>query len=330
TPPPTATMTASPTRVPPTFTAPPSVTPSATASVTPAIAAMTVTAADTASPVPPPPTLRPTQPPVTIVYATSVAVLTPGGTPFVPRTQDEAELVYYTPSAVINPLPVVAQQPVVTLPLLPFNTDFEGASAPQGAQEVVAPAGWLAWWRTGGIDCGLYQQLGTAGPCPALEYPGLEYRRPEFSVIPLAQQWLDPPRIQSGTQAARFFCTYGICMAGYVQRVQVMPGLAYVLGAWAHSWCTDDSSDHAHSQLETRDAWLNCEVAVGLDPTGGLDPFSPAVVWQAASIYDTYAYLATPPVTAQASAMTLYLRGRSLWGLRHNDFHFDGVTFAPS
>jgi len=217
---------------------------------------------------------------------------------------------------------------VAELPVTPINTGFEGAAAQQGAMEVVVPEGWTAWWRTGPVDCAIYRRLSTTGPCPALEEPDLMYRRPEFSVIPASGVWLDPPRVYGQGQAARFFCTFGICTAGYLQRVQVVPGRRYVLSAWVHSWCTDNGNDHYHSQLETRDDQLNCEMALGLDPSGGLDPLSPAVVWQAAYAYDSYVYLATPAVAAQGSVMTLYLRGRSLWGLRHNDFHFDQVSFV--
>ena len=69
-------------------------------------------------------------------------------------------------------------------------------------------------------------------------------------------------------------------------------------------------------------------MALGIDPTGGADPLSPAVIWQAIYAYDTYTFVSTPAVLAQGPVMTLYLRGRSLWALRHNDFHFDQGTFA--
>lgn len=328
----TATPTATPTRLTSSTPTLPAATDPPPATPTPFIVVATYTPSVTASSLPmtfPPPPPPPAT--VRVVTATAgprVAESNPTTAVGLPSVL-AIGVVYYTPVAGLNSLPVSAAVPVADLPTAAANTGFEGRAAPQGAQEVVAPAGWLTWWRSGPVDCALYAQLGTMGPCPAVEYPGLAYRRPEFSVIPRTQQWLDPPRIYSGGQAARFFCTYGICIAGYVQRVQVTPGQQYVLGAWGHSWCSDNTDDPYHSQLETQDARLNCELAVGLDPTGGLDPFSPAVVWQTLYTYDTYTYLQTPPVTAERPVMTLYLRGRSLWGLRHNDFHFDQVTFTP-
>ncbi len=234
----------------------------------------------------------------------------------------------YEPSALINPLPLPAVVPVTSLPRVPVNTGFEGAAVQQGAAEVVVPQGWTAWWRTGAVSCALYQQLGTTGPCPVADYPGLTYKRPEFTVIPSSGPWLDPPRVYGQGQAARFFCTFGICVGGYLQRVQVTPGQRYVLTAQVHSWCTEDSANHRRSQLETRDDQFNCELALGIDPTGGADPLSPNIIWNTLYAYDTYTFLSTPAVVAPGPAMTLYLRGRNLWALLHNDFHFDQVSFS--
>ena len=212
------------------------------------------------------------------IAATPISVVI--GTP--PPGQLQADLreqLIYTPSGEINVLPISAVVAVRDLPATPFNAGFEGPAIQQGAPEVYAPQGWTAWWRTGPVDCTIYRVLGTAGPCPVFEEPDLIYRRPEFTVIPASGPWLNPPRVLGEGAAARFFCTYGICVAGYLQRVQVIPGQTYVLSAWVQSWCSDDDSDHAHSQLATEDDRLNCELAVGLDPEAGLDPRSPTIVW---------------------------------------------------
>lgn len=213
------------------------------------------------------------------------------------------------------------------LPQAPENPGFDGFAVEQGASEVVVPLGWSAWWRTGPIDCVLYERLETTGPCPSIETPDLAYKRPEFTVIPAEGRWLDPPRVVGDGQAARFFCTYGICEGGYLQQVQVRLGERYVLSAQMHAWCTQNTQETYRSQLDTVDDRLNCELAVGLDPTGGLDPRSAEVIWQPIYAYDAFQLVRTPPVQAQSAVMTLYLKGRSLWALRHNDFHFDQVTF---
>lgn len=327
--PPSLDYTFTPTWPSPTVTRIPSLTatqmPTATSTMlpstaTPIVATFTPSSTQTAEPpAAVPPTLPPAPP----------ATLPPLITTPLPVTAAPGAAVYYEPSALVNPLPLPAVVPVANLPRVPVNTGFEGAAVPQGAMEIVVPQGWTAWWRDGAVDCAIYAQLGTTGPCPVVDYPDLTYKRPEFSVISSSAPWLDPPRIYGQGQAARFFCTFGICVGGYLQRVQVTPGQRYTLSAQVHSWCTDDSGNHQRSQLETRDDQLNCELALGIDPTGGADPLSHNIIWNTFYAYDTYTFLSTPAVVASGSAMTLYLRGRNLWALRHNDFHFDQVTFGP-
>jgi hypothetical protein len=209
----------------------------------------------------------------------------------------------------------------------PVNTAFEGDQFLQdGAVEVAVPVGWQAWWQTGTVQCALYELLNTGGYCP-----NQTYYRPEFEVVNPATM-IRGERVLDGSQSVRFFCTYGVCIGGLFQQARVVPGARYVFGGYAFSWCSTDPEFHQdvlHSTLETRDDQLNCEVALGLDPAGGTDWRSPSVQWVAMSAYDTYTYFETPLVTATGPTMTLFIRGRSLWGFHHIDFHFDGLSFAP-
>lgn len=333
-PPPTPTLppaldfTVTPTWQSPTPTVTP--IPSLTASLTPLPVTITPLVTATSIELSPTETVVPevvTAPPPTIPPPVAVTPF-PTQSLAIPVTGVEGRMgVGSAGNGTINVLPEIAFPPQEVLDT-PLNAGFEGGRMEQGAVEVVVPEGWTAWWRTGAIDCGVYAALATTGPCPAVDYPGLKYRRPEFSVIPADGRWLDPPRVFGDGQAARFFCTYGICEGGYLQPVRVSPGTTYVLSAQSHAWCTENTSDPFHSQVGTRDEQLNCEVALGLDPTGGLDPLGANVVWQAANIYDSFAPLAIGPVQAQGDTVTLFLRGRSLWPVRHNDFHFDAVTFT--
>jgi hypothetical protein len=159
----------------------------------------------------------------------------------------------------------------------------------------------------------------------------LSYYRPEFEVVNPATM-IRGERVLDGTQSVRFFCTYGVCIGGLFQQARVVPGARYVFGGYAFSWCSIDPEfhqDNLHSTLNTRDDQLNCEVALGLDPTGGTNWNGPSVQWIAMNAYDRYTYFETPPVIATGETMTLFIRGRSLWGFHHIDFHFDGLNFAP-
>lgn len=227
-------------------------------------------------------------------------------------------------SNTINPIPLPPVVDGSTLPTIPNNIDLDsGQVQQQGIQEINVPQGWVAWWREGTVDCTIYLSLPTDGQCPTLQDPDTIYKRPEFTVVSQIQY---PNRVRDG-QAARFFCVFGVCQGGYMQRVQTTPGANYVFSAYGFSWCSQGDTINV-SQLATRDDFLNCEIAVGIDPTGGIDPLSPNIIWSTANIYDSFSLLATPPVTATTNVMTLYIRGRSLWGLKHNDFHFDDLNFA--
>lgn len=279
-----------------------------------------VTAVQSPTAVPGPPRI----PPLTLIPT----LLAPVVQPSLVGVDVDGRMIANVPASGINPLPLPAVRSLDQIPAQPVNTGFDEEAMEQGAVEVVVPDGWTAWWRTGPIDCGIYQRLDTTGLCPALEEPNLSYRRPEFTVIPGSGRWLDPPRVVGDGQAARFFCTYGICEAGYLQQVRVTPGAVYTLSAMVHAWCTQNTADVYHSHTGTRDEQLNCELALGLDPSGGINPLSPDVVWTAVYAYDVFAEVVTPPVRATGQVMTLYLRGRSLWAVRHNDFHFDRVSFG--
>jgi len=220
----------------------------------------------------------------------------------------------------------VAQVP---LPLVAADLSFEGGENYQDDQvEIGVPQGWQAWWRRGQLDCTLYQQLPTDGQCPLLDDPSAVYYRPEFQVLN-GDEMILGERVQNGSQAVRFFCTYGVCTAGLYRRVEAVIGQAYVFGGMAFTWCDNTPAVHEDpliSQLVTRDDQLNCEVALGIDPAGGIDPFSGNIVWITRNYYDTYQYLETPAITAQSDVITLFIRGRSLWGMHHNDFHFDNLS----
>ena len=81
------------------------------------------------------------------------------------------------------------------------------------------------------------------------------------------------------------------------------------------------------------DAVRNISFQMGIDPTGGIDIWSPSVVWGTPlHIYNIFA-----PVQAQALALgnkaTAFIRGRNIWRLQHNDFYIDDMSFsadAPS
>lgn len=284
----TPAATSTPTALPATWT------PSAT--FTPATPTATVT-----------PSPRPTQPPrptrtplptaTDTPSATATATLTPTDTPA--PTIPFPTYVYATP------------QPPPPGNLL-VNGGFEGGSHFEGAPEVEVPDGWTAWY---------YE-----GPVTHDEENNVGYARPEFKVIRARHPYLDPPRIHEGSGAVLFFGTFKVVDAGYWQQVPVIRGARLRLTGWAHSWSSHDSDDPHFSQLATADDRINAAAQLGIDPRGGAMALGVDVVWGPPTyIYDHYAPVQPVEVVAQADFVTVFLRGRTMWPFRHNDFYFDAI-----
>jgi hypothetical protein len=77
------------------------------------------------------------------------------------------------------------------------------------------------------------------------------------------------------------------------------------------------------------DAERNFTFWLGIDPTGGTNPYAPTVVWgKGAHIYNAYHQVPSVEVTAQADRVTVFLRSRTLWPFKHNDAYWDNVVLA--
>ncbi len=162
----------------------------------------------------------------------------------------------------------------------------------------------------------------------------------------------DPRRVRSGQKGMLLFTFHRKHDAGFLQQVQVTPGTPLRLTAWAHAWSnchgrehTDDpkwSEGPGHDSgvlLEgqeapagspgTPDDWRNFTFWVGIDPTGGTNPFADTVVWgQGAHIYNEYAQLPPAEARAQAGTVTVFLRSRTLWPFKHNDAYWDDAELV--
>ena len=162
----------------------------------------------------------------------------------------------------------------------------------------------------------------------------------------------DKRRVRSGSKAILLFTFWRRHKAGFLQRVQVEPGQRYRLTAWAHAWSNHHGRDdgghvddgrwsdgagyevvawQAGSQPHDtgdpqQDAKANFTFRVGIDPTGGLDPFAGTVVWgQGYHIYNGYCRELEVEATASAGFVTVFLYSETLWGFKHNDAYWDDV-----
>ncbi|MBL7063464.1 MAG: emp24/gp25L/p24 family protein [Anaerolineae bacterium] len=155
----------------------------------------------------------------------------------------------------------------------------------------------------------------------------------------------DPRRVHSGQKGMLLFTFWRRHDAGFLQQVQVTPGTKVRLTAWAHAWSnwhdgahpddprwSDGPGYEAGFALEgdvQGDNWRNFTFYVGIDPTGGTNPFADTVVWgQGAHIYNKYAQVPAAEATAQATVVTVFLRSKTLWPFKHNDAYWDDASLV--
>lgn len=112
-------------------------------------------------------------------------------------------------------------------------------------KQLITAAGWAPWW----LD-------------PAPSSPDWKNRKPVFSAYTLDDgltQQLSTP--------------WGTHEAGLWQQVPSVAGNQYELSVEGQAWSSEDAAPG--SRLEASDVNLQ----IGIDPTGGLDPTSPLIVW---------------------------------------------------
>lgn len=195
---------------------------------------------------------------------------------------------------------------------------------------IFTPPGWTVWFRHGmPVE---HDPLNLNGWC-----------QPE-----VRDAWItgDPQRVRTGQKAILFFTFFRVHDGGFFQQVEVEPGARLRLSAYAHAWSNshdgprpDDPRwsdgngvgyNHFYAQEGTPgldDGARNFTFWVGIDPTGGLNPYAATVVWgKGAHIYNAHRPVPPVEVTASEGRVTVFLRSRTLWPFKHNDAYWDDVT----
>ena len=116
------------------------------------------------------------------------------------------------------------------------------------------PAGWLPWWQPQTSSDEEY-----------------ENRMPEYKPVCPFAPCPYPDRVQGGGQAAQYFTFWSSHLAGMYQQVTVPANATLKFSAYGQAWST--SSDSVKSEGATV-----VNMRIGIDPTGGTDPFSANIV----------------------------------------------------
>ncbi|MBN1921095.1 MAG: DUF11 domain-containing protein [Anaerolineae bacterium] len=207
--------------------------------------------------------------------------------------------------------------PLITNALL--NPGFEGITQPgwytydtyNGSEwdNIMTPEGWVTWWEE------------------TMNEVGLQRGRPEVMPILFEGYFVTPvPRVRSGHWALKFFTFWRPHRGGLYQTVENLPaGSHATLSAYAHAWsCNQDDT----GALSCGEDPYQFGFRVGIDPTGGSNPWSSDVIWSdMAYIYDVYDLVGPVAATVgQEGRITVFLLSEAKWGNKHEDAYWDDVS----
>lgn len=199
------------------------------------------------------------------------------------------------------------------------NPDFEGEysayvpNPPNPACNVGVcmtaqmPAGWTPWWVS--------------------QQPGDENwynRMPEWkpATMPFAS------RIFSGSRAMQYFTFGGTHTAGSYQQVSVPANANLTFTVWGMAWSTGKSWDGEFSDVQYSAEPTPVNMKIGIDPTGGTNPFSPNIVWSgSANPYDSYIQFSLS-TQAQGDTVTVFMYSRPEELRKHNDIYWDAASLV--
>lgn len=180
------------------------------------------------------------------------------------------------------------------------------SSCPAGiCQTAQVPISWQPWWKA--------------------QKPGdqwFENRMPEFKQACPSPDPVNPQpcpfmnRVKGGEQAAQYFSHQGSHFAGYLQQVAVPANANLKFSVWGMAWSSD-----SHEPVSVNPSPVN--MRVGIDPTGGTDPYSANIVWSGTqNTYDQYVYFEVQAV-AKGSAVTVFTYSNVTQPRNHNDIYWD-------
>ena len=165
----------------------------------------------------------------------------------------------------------------------------------------------------------------------------------------------DPLRVYSYDKSYMWFTFHRGHLCGISQLVQAAIGAEYSFTCAAQVWsnhlieeyekCYEDprcsvgvGKEHYYNLLEdtpplSGDPWndgiRNIVLRVGIDPYGGLNPFSDTVVWGPRAVsYNAYHMLPEARAVAKSEVITVFIKSQARWAFRHNNVYVDGARLT--
>lgn len=197
-----------------------------------------------------------------------------------------------------------------------YRVDFTGevyhARDPYGnlINEITTTGGWTPFWR---------------------EDAGAVILRPEMMVIDAVAPFLDPQRT-NGVRGLKVFKLFSRHDAGYWRQFSVPVGVTRLrVTARGHHWFSqrDDSYKSEYRGDDgvwrvIRDGDAGATLMVGVDRSGGDDPFAESVAWGTANLYDQFGDVVVD-VANPEPLVTVFLRSTQLYPFKHSDAYWADV-----
>ena len=181
------------------------------------------------------------------------------------------------------------------------NPSFEGQYVPYGAfVELNHAKPWTPWWKDGENNT-----------------------RPEFKPAEIS---IAPNRVHSGSAAQQYFKSHGMFKSGLHQSVLNVPvGRNLQFSAHGQAWSCEDFSLCADGSSVNP---ANMLMRVGINPKGGTDPFSNAIVWSAYfNPLDSW-QIACIETVSEAETVTVYLWASPDGPRQNQDVYWDDASLV--
>jgi LysM repeat protein len=136
-------------------------------------------------------------------------------------------------------------------------------------------------------------------------------------------------RIHSGSRAAQYFSFWSTHKAGLRQTVSVPANSVVQFSIFGQAWMTESDN----SSVSDRSGTPNMQI--GIDPTGGTNPYSPNIVWSGyQQPFDAYVQFAIQ-ARAQGEQVTVFTFSAPSvnpnspeYGFKHNDIYWDDASLV--
>ena len=209
---------------------------------------------------------------------------------------------------------------------VPCPTDYNSeVSVIKQWETTQVPMGWSAWWRqpNNNFDDPNYfitwpaycpERKSTPADCIA-------HHNPEYRDTLGGPQDTGPSRKVAGDNSQKYFTFYSIHEAGIYQVVSgVKPGDRLRFSVYMEGW-SNGANDPFHSDFNQH---MNFQV--GIDPTGGNNPWSPTVIWTApAESFDKFTLFSVEAV-AKNNIVSVWTKSAPELALQHVDVYVDEAS----